>query len=74
MENISIKDYIINNFKDDNKDSLENAINECLKEKDEVTLPGLGIFLSLIWQGSNDELKKSMLDILYNEIRKEISK
>ena len=69
---MSIKEYIINNFKEDNIETLENAINECIKEQDEETLPGMGVFLELIWKGSNETQKKSMLDTLYKELRKKI--
>ena len=72
MNNIKIKDYIINNFKDDDKNTLRNAISECVKEADEETLPGMGVFLSLIWEGSNEDLKKELLDILFDEIKKNI--
>ena len=71
MENIKIKDYIINNFKDDDKNTLRNAINECVKEEDEETLPGMGVFLSLIWKGISDDTKKELIDSLYNELQKE---
>ena len=70
MENIKIKDYIINNFKDDNIDTLRNAIEESISENDEVVLPGMGVFLSLIWTGSNENLKKEMLNVLYQELQK----
>lgn len=68
---MKIKDYIINNFKDDDLNTLRTTISECLQEDDEETLPGLGVFLELIWQGSNEDIKKSMLDILHNEIEKQ---
>ena len=71
MENIKIKDYIINNFKDDDKNTLRNAINECVNEEDEETLPGMGVFLSLIWKGINEDIKKDLIDALYNELQKE---
>ena len=67
---MSIKEYIINNFKDDQKENLENAINECIKVQDEETLPGMGVFLELIWKGSNENTKKEMITALYNEIHK----
>lgn len=70
MENIKIKDYIINNFKDDNQDTLRNAIVESISEDDEVVLPGMGVFLSLIWTGSDEDTKKRMLDILHKELQK----
>ncbi len=70
MENIKIKDYIINNFKDDNEETLRNAIEESISENDEVVLPGMGVFLSLIWNGSDEDTKKRMLNSLYQELQK----
>ena len=67
---MKIKDYIIHNFKEDDHNTLRNTITECISDGDEETLPGMGVFLELIWQGSNEDMKKSMLDILYNELRK----
>ena len=70
---IKIKDYIINNFKNDNKETLKKAINESINEQDEVVLPGLGVFLSLIWQGMDDNEKEKTVNILYSELRKKES-
>ena len=66
-----IKDYIINNFKDDGINTLRTTISECISEDDEETLPGLGVFLELIWQSADEDIKKSMLDILHSEIKKQ---
>ena len=35
---LSIRGHIISNFKDDNEDNLRKAIDESIKENDEVTL------------------------------------
>ena len=70
---IKIKDYIINNFKNDNKETLKKAINESINEQDEVVLPGLGVFLSLIWQGMDENEKEKTVNILYSELRKKES-
>ena len=67
---MKIKDYIINNFKYDDLNTLRTTISECVSEDDEETLPGLGVFMKLIWQGSDEDTKKSMLDILLKEIEK----
>ena len=67
---MKIKDYIINNFKDDDVNTLRTTISECVSEEDEETLPGLGVFLELIWQGADEDTKKSMLDILLKKIEK----
>ena len=73
MNNLKIKDYIINNFKEDDINTLRNTISECISLGDEETLPGMGVFLELIWIGANEDIKKSMLDILYKELRKKIN-
>ena len=70
MGNIKIRDYIINNFKEDDINTLRNTISECIKEDDEETLPGMGVFFELVWKGSNEDAKKNILNTLYNEIKK----
>ena len=70
MENINIKDYIINNFKEDNKETIRNAISESIKENDEVVLPGMGVFLLLLWEGSNEEMRENIVTILHQELQR----
>ena len=67
---MKIKDYIKENFKNDDINTLRNTITECIMEDDDETLPGMGVFLELIWQGSGEKIKRSMLDILHSELRK----
>ncbi len=69
--NIDIRSYIINNFKEDNKDGIKKAIEASIEEKDEVTLPGMGVFMELIWNGSDNTLKDNLLNIIEKEIKKE---
>ena len=66
--NISIREHIINNFKGDDYDSLQSAINESIESKDEVTLPGMGVFFEIVWQGADQRLKNSMLEIIKNRV------
>ena len=66
---MKIRDYIIDNFKDDDIHTLRDAINECLKEDDEETLPGLGVFLELIWEKSDETLKKSLIKALHDKLK-----
>ena len=47
---MNIKDYIIQNFKDDNLETIEKAIDDSVNEYNEDTLPGLGIFFMLVWK------------------------
>lgn len=69
--NTSIRGYIINNFKHDKKDVLRKAIEGSIKEQDEETLPGMGVFLEIIWSDSSEEQKEEMLDIIMNRLKNE---
>lgn len=60
--NASIREHIINNFKEDNIDELKDAVNESVESHDEMTLPGLGVFMSLLWENSDDKDKDKILD------------
>lgn len=68
---IDIRRHIINNFKDDDINTLKNAIEESIKEQDEIALPGMGVFLEIIWTDASEELKQQMLDIIYKRVKKE---
>lgn len=64
MENISIKKYIIDNFKGDNESEIRESIEDSINEELEEALPGLGVFMQIIWENANDELKNELLSIL----------
>lgn len=59
--NVSIREHIINNFKEDNIDEIKEAVNESVESGDEMTLPGLGVFMSLLWENSDDKDKDKIL-------------
>ncbi len=65
---MSIREYIINNFKGDDYDSLQSAINESIESNDEVTLPGMGVFFEIVWQGADQSLKNQMLQIIKERV------
>ncbi len=69
---INIRYHIINNFRGDDFNTLRNAIEESVKEKDETTLPGLGVFFELIWENANQELKNELIEIIRKRVRKGI--
>lgn len=66
---MNIKDYIIQNFKDDNIDTIKEAINESVNEYNEDTLPGLGIFFMLVWENSNEEEKDTILEKIKSNLK-----
>lgn len=57
-----IREHIISNFKNDSESEIYDAINSSVE--DEVVLPGLGVFLSLIWKNSDNDLKKKLSTII----------
>ena len=64
MKNVSIRDYIVDTFKDDNISEIKESIDDSIKEKLEEALPGLGVFMQIIWENASDELKNELLEIL----------
>jgi len=64
MNNISIRQYIIDSFKGDNENEIKESIEDTVNEGLEEALPGLGVFMEIIWKNSSDELKKELLEIL----------
>jgi len=66
-----IRNYIINNFKNDKKENLRKAIEGSIEDQDEITLPGMGVFFELIWQDSDKELQDEMLNIIIKRLKKE---
>ena len=67
---MSIRQHIINNFKGDDYDSLRRAIDESIESKDEVTLPGMGVFFEIVWENAEQEFKNQILDIIKTRVEK----
>lgn len=67
---MSIRDHIINNFKGDDYHALKAAIDESIASKDEITLPGLGVFFELVWESADQELKNNIIDLIKQRIQK----
>ena len=61
---IDIRKSIINNFKDSNINEIKEAINSSIADKEEITLPGLGVFFEVLWNNSNDTKKDYILQTL----------
>ena len=68
--NIDIRRSIMDNFKESSKEDIYESIDAAIKDKDEVTLPGMGVFFELLWQNSNHDLKKEIIKIIFNSIKK----
>ncbi len=67
---VSIREHIINNFKGDDYDSLRNAIEESIKEQDEITLPGMGVFFEIVWKEADAALKNQILELIKQRVER----
>lgn len=68
MTNIDIRNHIKNNFKDASISDIENSINSSIKSRDEVILPGLGVFFEILWENCEEDKKDYILSTLVNNI------
>ena len=69
MENIDIRKYIIDNFKDDNEEKIRDSIETTIKFKDEDALIGLGVLFELLWERSDEEDKNKYLTTITDSIK-----
>ncbi len=67
---INIRNHIINNFKGDDFDTLRKAIEESIKDNDEVVLPGMGVFFELVWTDCSEDMKKEIINIIKERVNK----
>ena len=69
MNNIDIRNYIINNFKDENIEKIRDSIETTIKERNEDALIGLGVLFELVWIDINDDEKNKYLNVIMDKIK-----
>ena len=69
MENIDIRKYIIENFKEDSEEKIRDSIETTIKFKDEDALIGLGVLFELLWEKSSKEDKNKYLKLINDNIK-----
>ena len=69
MENIDIRQYIIENFKEDNEEKIRDSIETTIKFKDEDALIGLGVLFELLWEKSSEEDKNKYVKLINETIK-----
>ena len=62
MNNIDVRKYIINNFKDDSVDDIEASINSSIESHEEDPLIGLGVLFEVMWNNSSDDERSTILN------------
>lgn len=68
MDNIDIRSYIKENFKNSDEKEIKDSIEASINEKDDVTLPGLGVFFEIFWENATLDEKNKTLEILKNNL------
>ena len=67
--NINIRESIISNFKDADKEVFIESISTSINDKEEITLPGLGVFFEILWINASESLKEDILNTLMTNIK-----
>ena len=61
---IDIRKSIRANFENSNIDEIRKSIEESIYDRDEITLPGLGVFFEILWNNSDNTKKDYILQTL----------
>lgn len=61
---MNIREYVINNFKDSNITDISDSVHMSIKDKDEVTLPGLGVLFEILWENSDNNIQEKIISII----------
>ena len=64
--NIDIRESIKNNFKGADKSEIKASIESSITDRQEITLPGLGVFFEILWNTSDIDFR----DLLVENIQK----
>lgn len=62
--NIDIRKSIKENFKNSTNEEIAEAIFSATSDKDEITLPGMGVFFEILWLNSNEKEKNKIISII----------
>ncbi|HAX72979.1 MAG TPA: small acid-soluble spore protein SspI [Firmicutes bacterium] len=59
--NFDLRNAVIKNLDDSNYDEIRETILDAVESGEEKTLPGLGVLFEVLWNGSSDTEKESMV-------------
>ena len=69
MNNVDVRRYIINNFKEDSLLDIEKSINDSINSKEDDPLIGLGVLFELMWNNSDSALRNTILMNIKNGLK-----
>lgn len=60
--NFDLRNAVIQNLDDANYDEMRATILDAIDSGEEKTLPGLGVIFEVLWNGSNETERDSMIN------------
>ncbi len=67
---LNIREHVINNIKNDNKETIIKMLDNGVLDNDELALPGLGVILELFWPSLSINEKEKIANIIIKELHK----
>lgn len=61
---IDIRANVINNFRGSTLEEIQESITSSVEEKEEITLPGLGVFFELLWTNSDEQQHRTIIETI----------
>ena len=68
MDNIDVRSYIKDNFKDSDINEIRSSIETSIEDKDDITLPGLGVLFEIFWNNIDENEKNKVLGIIKDNL------
>jgi len=59
--NFDLRKAVIANLDENNYDEINETILDAIESGEEKTLPGLGVIFEILWNGSNETERSSMV-------------
>lgn len=59
--NIDIRKSVVKNFEGSGIEDIRQSIESSIKDNEEITLPGLGVFFEILWNNSDNNDKDFIL-------------
>ncbi|MBM7692841.1 small acid-soluble spore protein I (minor) [Peribacillus deserti] len=67
---INLRHAVIHNVTGKNQDQLEETIVDAIQRQEEKMLPGLGVLFEIIWQGTPENERKEIVQLLESGLNK----
>ena len=62
--NLNLRNAVVHNVSGNSQEELRDTIVDAIQNGEEKMLPGLGVLFEIIWNNSNEQEKKEMLEAL----------